>query len=301
MKTRILVTGASGFLGVNFLHSLKEDTGYDITAIARHADDESGVIPVDLIDFDAVRSVISDVRPDIVFHLGAEVDLSRSFAVARKTAESNIIGTLHLLAALAMYPVKRIVFASTEEVYGQGSLPYSETQEPQPPSPYAVTKLTGEHLMRLYTGKSAAQSLVLRIGTMYGPHQPSHRFICQMIEKALNNEDILLNSGNKKRDYIYVGDVVAALRKAEKARLERPFDVINIGGGHAISLSDFAHELVSAAGSRSRLRLGVVPDRIGEAQEWRLDITKAEHVLGWKPVTDITNGLIKTIDHYRAH
>lgn len=284
MKQRILITGATGFLGSNLLERLREDSGLAVFAKK-----------FDLTNSQDVISYIKISKPDIVYHLGALVDLTRSFDIARKTAEANIVGTVNLLEALMKHPAKKFIFASTEEVYGEGRLPYKETDGANPPSPYAVTKLTGEHLVRLYASRISENSLVLRIGTMYGPHQPERRFIYQIIHKALNNEDIPLTAGTNTRDYIYVDDVVEALVSAKETTYSEPFEIINVGSGHMTSLTQLAEVIVEASGSSSRLRLGAIPDRIGEAKEWLSDITKAKKILGWVPKTDIQTGIKKTI------
>ena len=284
MKQRILITGATGFLGSNLLERLREDSGLAVFAKK-----------FDLTNSQDVISYIKISKPDIVYHLGALVDLTRSFDIARKTAEANIVGTVNLLEACMKHPVKKFIFASTEEVYGEGRLPYKETDGVNPPSPYAVTKLIGEHLVRLYASRISENSLVLRIGTMYGPHQPERRFIYQIIHKALNNEDIPLTAGTNTRDYIYVDDVVEALVSAKETTYSEPFEIINVGSGHMTSLTQLAEVIVEASGSSSRLRTGVIPDRIGEAKEWLSDITKVKKILGWVPKTDIQTGIKKTI------
>lgn len=288
MNKRILVTGATGFLGKNLLDRLSGDSDYTVFAER-----------FDLTKSDEVFSYIHAAKPDIVYHLGALVDLTRSFEIARKTITANVIGTTNLLSALSKHPVEKFIFASTEEVYGEGKLPYKEGNLESPPSPYAVTKLTCEHLIRLYAPQIARQCLVLRIGTMYGPHQPDHRFIYQMIQRALHNEDIPLTSGTSKRDYVYVSDIVEALLLALEVKNIRQFERINLGGGQSATLKDLASAIVKTAGSSSRLRLGAIPDRIGEAKEWLLDNQKAKEILGWEPKIDLESGIKKTIEYYR--
>lgn len=280
MKQKILITGATGFLGKNLSGRLHEDTIY--------------TKKFDLTKKHEVFSKINEVKPDLVYHLGALVDLTRSFDIARNTIEANIVGTTNLLLALETYPAKKFIFASTEEVYGEGTLPFSEDDSVNPPSPYAATKVACEHLVRMYTGKSFQTCLIFRMGTMYGSNQPGHRFIVQMLEKALKNEDIPLHSGTKKRDYIYVGDVVDALISAKDRDLNG-FDIFNIGSGTMISLKQLAEYIINVSGSSSRLQMGSIPDRIGEADEWLMDISKAKKILGWEPKTDIQTGIKETI------
>ncbi len=301
MKQKVFMTGATGFLGKNLLSHLRGGGEYEILATAGHEDDNLGIRSLDLTDEKAVYKEVTSFAPDIVCHVGALVDLSRNFEVARKTAEVNIIGTTHLLLALKDRPAKKFIFASTEEVYGQGVIPYRENAITYPPSPYAATKRTCEHLLRLYKDSAYAGCYVFRIGTMYGPYLPDHRLISQIIKKALRNEEIPLTSGTKKRDYVFVGDVVDAIARAMSREKPVGYEIINIGGGEPITLQELADRIVQLIGSSSVLRLGAIPDRIGESDEWLLDNQKAATILGWKPETSIKNGLVKTIEFYKTH
>jgi len=297
---KVLVTGASGFLGRNLIKRIAEEHSYDLLAVGGHADSDSGIIPLDLTDADKTRQTIQSFAPDFVCHVGAVVDLTRSFDVARKVAQVNILGTINLLKALSEKPAHTFLFASTEEVYGDGLVPFREGNPTYPPSPYAVAKSTGEHLLRLYAGKAFTSGYSFRIGTMYGPHLPQSRFISLMIQKALKNEEIPLTSGTKKRDYVFVGDVVCAFLLALKRRSADALEVVNIGGGVSISLKDLAEKILELSGSSSMLRLGAIPDRIGESDTWLLDNTKAQELLGWKPATDISAGLVQTISFVKS-
>ncbi len=300
MRQKILITGASGFLGRNLVSRLRKADDHEVLAVSGRGDEGSGIGPLDLTDASKTCMLIKRFSPDIVFHVGAIVDLTRSFEVAKTTAEANIVGTLNLLLALVAKPARTFVFASTEEIYGDGVVPYREDDEPHPPSPYAVTKHTCEHLLRLYAGRSFQTGVALRIGTMYGPHIPPHRFIAQIIDKALNNAEIPLTSGIKKRDYVFVEDVVDAFVAAANMRSASPFMILNIGGGRSIALKDLAAMIITLAQSVSILRLGVIPDRIGESDEWLLDNAKAASYLNWKPKTHIAEGLRKTIDAIKS-
>jgi len=217
-------------LGSRLAASLKK-SGITPILTSATADTARGIERLNLADGDAVIRSVTRWMPGIVYHTGALVDLTRDFDIARKVAAANIIGTTNLLLALRQNPPVRFIYMSTEEVYGRGVLPYRENALVLPPSPYAVTKMAAEHMCRMFANEQGISVIVMRAGTMYGPGQPIHRYIAQTIVKALKNEDIPLNSGTKKRDYVYVDDVVSALVAAGEAKMPSLYEVINLGGG----------------------------------------------------------------------
>ena len=271
----------------------------DVLMTGGHEDVESNIQKLDLTSFARVSDYINETRPDVVFHLGGFVDLTRTFDVARRCINVNVIGTTHLLEALRNNPPKCFIFASTEEVYGEGDIPYKEECTTYPPSPYAISKLAAEHMCRMYANQYGFALIIFRIGTMYGPHQPEHRYIHQTIKKALANEDIPLNSGTKKRDYIYVDDVVDAMVKAFELKRHHGVEVINLGSGINMTLKSLVEKIVRLTNSTSTLRIGQIPDRISEADDWLLDIVKAKKILDWEPKTDIESGLKVSIEFCR--
>ena len=298
--TKVLVTGATGFLGKNVCKKILENNTLDVCMTSLRGDKNQNVRALNVMDFAAVSKFVHEVNPDIVYHLGGLVDLTRDYTVAIQCIEANLIGTANLLEALKGHSVRQFIYTSTEEVYGKGKLPYKEDCVLYPPSPYAVSKLAGEYMCHVYAQMHEFSVVVFRIGTMYGPYQPNNRYIFQVINKALNNEEIPLNSGLKKRDYVYVGDIVEALLSALNKKLDNEFEIINLGGGINMTLIALVEKIISACGSTSALRIGVIPDRISEADEWLLDNTKAKVLLGWNPKTDIQKGLHQTIDFYKS-
>lgn len=298
MGNRILITGATGFLGrqlVKRLMMYKEM----VYLTASHDLKNLNIHKANLTNLDELKKLIKEVKPTIVYHLGALVDLSRDFKVAQRCIEINIKGTLNLLEALNRYPPKLFIFLSTEEVYGQGTIPYQENQLVSPPSAYAISKVAGEHLTSIYAQELGFYSLILRVGTMYGPENSLSRFISQIILRALKNEDIAINSGKKKRDYIYVDDVVDALIAAKDAKLKDLTTIINLGGGRSYQLLDVVKKIIKKAKSKSKIMLGVLPDRSGEADMWLLDNSKARALLSWRPKTSLEKGLKQTVSYFK--
>lgn len=289
-KNRILITGASGFLGKNLTKVLKS-TGDILCLTSFSAKDDAGYLPLDLLKPETLTKKITEFRPDIIYHLGALVDLSRDYNIGKNCLEINTIGTLNLLEAVRHSNLKHFIFASTEEIYGGNKTPYKEDQLPDPPSPYAVSKIAAENLCKINARENGYALTICRIGTMYGPGQPVRRLFPQIINKALNSEDIQLNSGEKSRDYVYVGDVVCALILIKDKLCTNKSDIVNIGGGVSYKLNDIANKIIKLTKSKSNLLLNSLPDRILEADYWLMDIQKMQGQYGWKPERSIDDGL----------
>ena len=253
----------------------------------------------DLRNLSDIKQAVHESKPSVIYHLGAVVDLSRNYETALRCIDINIKGTLNLLESLRDVPLDRFIYTSTEEVYGDSDLPYNESQVPNPPSPYAVSKIAAEQLISLHAQELGFSAFLFRIGTTYGPNQPTSRFIPQIILKALQNESIPLNSGKKKRDYIFIDDVIDALLLPLTVQTEQKMETYNLGGGKQYSLKEMVAEILTLTKSTSQPLFGEFPDRIFEADEWLLDISKAKHNLSWEPKVSLKLGLQKMIDSYR--
>lgn len=297
-KNNILITGASGFLGKSLLKRLRtQPSKFDIFASVLNSSEKDSFQHLDLLDLEELKKTIYKFKPDIVFHLAANVDLSRDFAVAKKCIETNIIGTLNLLESLKQCPPKKVIFTSTEEVYGNGPLPFKEDQLSRPPSAYSISKIASENLCQVYAKELGFSLLIFRIATFYGPGSPLHRFIPQLILNSLRHEKILLNSGIKKRDYVFVDDVVDAFILALEKKHSN-IELLNLGGGKSYTLKEVVALITKLTGSRSNVVLNAIPERLFEADVWLMDIAKAQKSLGWKPVTPLKEGLQQTIDFF---
>ncbi|OGK30468.1 hypothetical protein A3F29_00495 [Candidatus Roizmanbacteria bacterium RIFCSPHIGHO2_12_FULL_33_9] len=300
MKNTILVTGATGFLGKNLVKALRREKA-DIYATSMHEDKNLKVYGADFLFPEKVRKTIDKVKPAIIYHIGGLVNLARDYGVYKNCLEINTIGTLNILEALRPNPPKKFIFISTEEVYGGNKIPYKETQEIDPPSGYSISKAAAEKLCILYAKELNFQLVIIRAGTMYGPGDKPHRLIPQIILRSLYNKPIDLNSGLKKRDYVFIEDIVRALILAKDVFMSDNINIFNIGGGKSYSLREIVSLIPSYTKSKSRVNYGSIPERLGEADEWLMDIRKASKLLGWGPGTPIEEGLRRTVDFIRGH
>lgn len=299
-KKKILITGASGFLGKRLINKLNnKNCSLYLTSLEGRKD--LLIEKLDLLNYKDVEKVIEKIKPDIVYHLGALVDLSRDYEIAQRCIDINIKGTLNLLESLRISPPKKFIFTSTEEIYGDNPLPFREDQLPQPPSAYSISKISAENFCKMYARIFDFSLIIFRIGTMYGPEQPLSRFIAKIIVKSLKNEDILINSGEKKRDYVYVENVINALVLSDKTKLDNQIETINLGGQKSYKLKILVELIIKLTNSKSKIIIGAFPDRVLEADEWLMDITKAGKLFSWKPTTSLEDGLKQTINYFKKN
>ncbi len=298
MKTKILLTGATSFLGKRLQKKLS-DKDFDVIATANHRVVEKNIDVMDLVETDNLKKKISKVNPEIIIHAGALVNLSRDFSVGKKCFDVNTIGTMNLLDAVKEYRPKCFIYISSEEVYGNGPIPFKENQRLDPPSPYAVSKVAAEHLSSWYGKEYDFPVTIVRLGTFYGPEQPLEKYFVQTLLNAINNKPIPCNSGKKKRDYIYVDDAVDLIIKIITSNNYSNM-IINGAGGKSYRLLDVIKIIKKLTRSKSEVKFGSIPDRITERDEWLSDISQAKELFGWEPKISLEDGLRMMVEHFNT-
>jgi UDP-glucose 4-epimerase len=293
---RAVVTGGAGFIGshvvdalvargdeVDVLDDLSRGRGENVAGGARvHAADIRG---------DSGR-VFDEVRPEVCFHLAAQADVRVSVERPDFDADVNVIGTLQVLEAARRHGTK-IVFASTGgAIYGECEGPAREDHPRTPLAPYGVSKLAGEEYLSAYNRLYGAGHVSLRYGNVYGPRQDPKGeagVVAIFMNRLRENETPkIFGDGTQTRDYVYVGDVVAATLAAA----EHAGGVLNVGTGVETSVLDLYERIQRVAGvERDPEFAGARP---GELQRSVLDASLAKRELGWKPEHSLDEGLAET-------
>ncbi len=299
---RILFTGASGFLGRAVLRRLLAGQA-KVDALGLPDDpapDEFKQVKnlkthfLSLLEFKKVKTLATRLKPEMVLHMAAMVNLDRSFQVAKSCVETNIQGTLNLLEAVRESAVRSFVFISTAEVYGKGATPFQEGQRELPPSPYAVSKLAGESLCRIYSSVHQIPVTILRLSTCYGPGQGQTRIIPSVALACLNRQPIRVNSVAPQRDFIYVEDAAKAIVSAlaEKKAVGK---TLNIGSPQTVSIKKIIAELCKITQSYPPVIEELKKVRAQESGLWRMDNKLAKKILSWSPETSLVQGLTNTV------
>lgn len=294
MKQRLLLTGASSFLGKRLSEALEQE--YIVIRTSRSVNNEKSVLIMDLTEISQIEKIFSRYKPDILVHTGALVNLSRDVEVGTNCLFNNALGTYYLLDIASKYKLKKYVYISTEEVYGNGPIPFVEDQAIYPSSPYAISKAAGEYYSINYSQEYSVPTDILRLGSFYGPGQPPSKYFFQVVKQALQDSDILTNTAKKKRDYLYIDDAIAAIQAAIRNQHHR-WEVFNITGGVSYSLDTVLSFIVKYTNSDSIIRYEVIPERITERDEWLANISKSKSVLNWSPTVSLELGLKRMIEY----
>jgi len=293
---RAIVTGGAGFIGSHVVDALLA-RGDDVhvlddlsTGKRENIPGGAGVHEGD-IRHDADR-VFDEVEPDVCFHLAAQADVRVSVERPDHDADVNVIGTLRVLEAARRHDAK-IVFSSTGgAIYGECDGPAREDHPRLPLAPYGVSKLAGEEYIAAFNRLYGSGHVSLRYGNVYGPRQDPHgeAGVVAIFMKRLRagGTPRIFGDGKQTRDYVYVGDVVAATLAA----VERGGGVLNIGTGVETSVLDLYARVQRAAGIERDP--GFAPPRPGELQRSVLDPALAERELSWKPTHSLDEGLAET-------
>ena len=315
----ILVTGGAGFIGGHLTESFLRD-GHDVTVldnfepfyaegIKRHAVDvhrevaAAGDATYRLVEGDVrevtlVEDLVADA--DVVVHQAAQAGVRTSVEDPRTVTDINVDGTVNLLQAATEADVERVIVASSSSVYGKPvSLPYEETHPTEPVSPYGVTKLTQEHMARVYTELHGLPTVCLRYFTVYGPRMRPNMAISNFVSRCLNGEPpVIYGDGQQTRDFTYVADVVDANRTLLHTDAADG-EVLNVGSSDTISIQTLAETV------RDQLApdLDIVyePAREADAEHTHASVEKANELIGYEPSRSITEGVAEFIDWYEAN
>jgi UDP-glucose 4-epimerase len=294
---QVLVTGGAGFVGSHLTDALLA-RGDDVAVVddlsagrAGRLDDRAVLHKISVTAAGPLAEVTADVRPELIFHLAAQIDVRASVAAPAADAQANVVGTVNVLEAARMTGA-RVLFCSTGgALYGRDApIPSMEDVLPLPESPYGVAKHCAEQYVHLYNRLHAAAHTVLRLASVYGPRQdPAGEvgvvpIFCSQV--LAGQRPTIYGDGRQTRDYVYIGDAVAAFLAAADAG--RP-GTWNIGTGTEVSVLELAAVIGAAAGRVVEPLFA--PARPGELLRSALAGERAARDLGWRPATGLAAGV----------
>jgi UDP-glucose 4-epimerase len=305
---RILVTGGAGFIGSHTVDALIASGAGEVSVLddlstgkRKQVNAKATLHQTDLRDAAAVASVVEQARPEIIFHLAAQMDVRRSVADPAFDAQVNLVGFLNLIESARRHGLKRVVFSSTGgAIYGeQDEFPCTEEHPRRPVSPYGVAKLATEAYLFFYKVEYGIDYLALRFGNVYGPRQDPHGeagVVAIFCGRILDGKPVTIyGDGTQTRDYVYVGDVVRAVVAAAKSGASGI--ALNIGTGIETNVNDLYSTLASIADFPTRAKHA--PARPGEQNRSVISPARAERELGWRPEKKLADGLEETFKYFK--
>jgi UDP-glucose 4-epimerase len=307
---KTVVTGGGGFIGSNLVRALLE-RGHEVrvldnfsTGNRRNLAELAGEIEVvegELRSYERVHAAVRGV--EVVFHQGALPSVPRSVQDPLTTSAVNVEGTLNVLLAARDEGIRRVIFASSSSVYGSsGELPRVESANPDPISPYGVSKLAAERYCVSFSRVYPLETVALRYFNVFGPNQdPTSqyaavvpRFITWIAEgKAIP----VYGDGDQRRDFTYVENVVEANLLAAEANGVNG-GVLNVATGRSTTVNELADTIGSLLDRP--VQRAEQPARAGDIRDSWADITRTRELLGWEPRVDLEEGLRRTAATFRA-
>ena len=307
---RYVVTGGAGFIGSNTVDELVR-RGHSVVVLddlssgkeenLAESRNKISFIKGSITDLEAVRKAMPEA--DYVLHLAARTSVPRSIKDPLETNRTNVDGTLNVLVAARDAKVKRVVFAASSSAYGETpTLPKVETMEPEPISPYGVTKYVGELYAQTFGRVYGLENVSLRYFNIFGPRQdPASpysgvlaKFCTAFLEET---QPVIFGDGEQTRDFTYVDNAVSAnLLACEAPNVSGK--VFNIGVGGRFSLNQTVELLRSISGTQLEVKYD--PPRDGDIRDSQADITQARELLGYDPQVEFEQGLRRTFEWYRT-
>ncbi|WP_265943751.1 dTDP-glucose 4,6-dehydratase [Dechloromonas sp. A34] len=326
----ILVTGAAGFIGSNFVLDWlgqSDEPVVNLDALT-YAGNLENLVALDgdarhlfvkgsIGNFDLVARLLAKHRPRAVINFAAESHVDRSIHGPEDFIQTNIVGTFRLLEAVRAYwnalegearTGFRFLHVSTDEVYGsleQGDPAFTENHRYEPNSPYSASKAASDHLVRAYHHTYGLPVLTTNCSNNYGPYHFPEKLIPLVIHNALAGKALpIYGDGQQIRDWLYVKDHCAAIRRVLVAG--RLGETYNIGGWSEKPNLDVVHTLCAildelrprADGKAYSDQITYVTDRPGHDRRYAIDASKIERELGWKPAETFETGIRKTVQWY---
>jgi len=299
---KVLITGGAGFIG-HHLALYLSSLGYDVLCVDNLSRSSPEVINilrryginlivVDVLDINSLDVIMSRFKPEVVIHTAALVSVEESVKKPEEYFRCNVLGTLNTVRISTNYGVSRFIYLSSAAVYGDPiKLPVSEEHPLNPKSPYGLSKLLGEEVVKLYYRMYGLEYVILRLFNVYGPRQflnPYSGVITKFIDRVSKGlPPVIYGDGTQTRDFIHVLDVCRVIQLCVST--EKVNEVYNVGSGKPLSINELADLVVRVSGLD--LRPTYESSRPGDIRHSYADISKAVKYLGFKPSVSIEEGI----------
>jgi len=299
----MLIVGGTGFIGRNLvLRAVKEKCSVTVLSlnipIAERKIEGVEYLQADITDLSQLKKQLIDLKFEYIINLSGYIDHSRFLEYGVDVVDAHFVGVQNLLQAIDWDKLIRFVQVGSSDEYGNLPAPQSEKMREEPISPYSLGKLASTQLLQMLYRTEKFPAVILRLFLVYGPGQDDKRFLPQIIKGCLSNSTFPTSAGEQLRDLCYIDDITDGIMKALK-RDKVNGEIINLASGKPVAIREVV-EQVQKTVRQGIPEFGKVPYRVGENMTLYADSSKAEELLGWKPSVTLAQGVLKTVDSYRA-
>jgi len=276
-NTDIFITGGGGYLGSKlaeklvhynsniFLLDIKFNT---ISKKLDHQYNNLHLYECDITNYEQLSKICNDINPFIIYHFAALLERNRDFSIFKRLYKVNVEGTLNLLESLSNINYTKFIYASSSEVYGTtNKIPFSEDQIPFAASPYSLTKLMAEELIKTYSNIKNKPYTIMRLFNFYGDDMPENFFYSQLINALKRNEEFNMTGGEQIRDFLPIEQVLEYIIKISDTNKSDQI-LVNVCSGTGIKLKDFAREIAKKMNKEHLLKIGALKYR--ENEVWNM-------------------------------
>jgi len=306
---KVLITGATGFIGGNLTRELVK-RNFEVNILIRTtsnlwrlADIKDKIIMhnVDLTDNEKLTDAVHNINPSYIFHLATYGSYPRIQTDDKKILETNILGTYNLLKATLDIHYKCLINTGSSSEYGIKDKPMKESDVLEPNTAYGVSKATASLLCQHFARKYEKPVITLRPFSVYGYYEEAVRLIPEVIINCITQKDVHLTSGEQKRDYLFIEDIIDAYIKTME-NPNKPGLIMNVSSGQNVTVKEVANLIHKLINSKNELFFGKKKKESFETNVcWRADIEVIKKELKWKPKTSLIEGLKKTITWFKEN
>lgn len=308
---KAIIIGAAGFVGGYLIQHLKDECGMEVFATKlpheKIENKNAHIFNLDIMDKEAVISLLFDIRPDYIFHLAAQSSVGLAWKKPCLTIDVNIKGSVNVMDAVReLYYKPRVLLIGSGEEYGhieKGETPIRETNRTRPGNIYAATKVCQNMIGNIYARAYDMELVMVRAFNHIGPTQASMFVVADFcrqvaeIEQGMKEPVIYVGNLEAKRDFTDVRDVVRAYALLVKNGVAG--ETYNVGSGHAIAIRDILDKIISLAKRRIEVKIDANKLRPVDVPIIEADISKIKKLTGWQPEISLEQTIRETLDYWR--